>query len=710
MERVIRKEFSLEGLCCPVCAGKIEEKVGALDGVLGATVDFTNQLLTMEIRDKAEAGVIEAKTGSIVRLVEPDIVLNEKKAESGKAAKAGGGAAEALRDRKVWVRRILLGAGVLFFAAGLVFPFPRRLEFAVFLVSYLLIGGDVVWLALKNIVRGQVFDENFLMSLSTVGAFAIGEYPEAAAVMLFYQVGEAFQSYAVGRSRKSITALMDIRPDFANLKTGTGLRRVSPEEVKVGELIVVKPGEKIPLDGRVIEGRSALDTSALTGESLPRDVEKGSEVLSGSINKNGLLTIEVSKEFGEATVSKILNLVQNAGSRKAKMENFITKFARYYTPAVVFAALLLAVLPPLLLPEARFADWIRRALVVLVVSCPCALVISIPLSLFGGIGGASRKGILVKGSNYLEALNSVDTVVFDKTGTLTRGVFSVTGIAPQGVTREELLYFAAHAESHSSHPIAQSILKAYGKQVSADNIGEYEEIAGQGVRVRVDGKTVLAGNGKFLEEAGVPCTAPDIPGTLVYLAIDGAFAGYIVISDELKEDGKRAVAGLKALGVKTIAMFTGDSRQAAEKIGKETGIDKVYAELLPHQKVEKLEELEGRGPRQGKLVFVGDGINDAPVLARADVGIAMGGAGSDAAIEAADVVIMTDEPSKIAEAIGIAKRTRAIVWQNIVFALGVKLAILILGALGIAAMWEAVFGDVGVAVIATVNAMRALKK
>ncbi|MDR1898811.1 MAG: cadmium-translocating P-type ATPase [Treponema sp.] len=706
MEAVVRKEFTLEGLCCPVCAGKIEEKVGALNGVRGATVDFTNQLLTMEIEDRAQAGNIVTRAVSIVRLIESDIVMNEKKAGAVNAADAAG----SRRDWRLWIRRVSLGLGALLFAAGLIFPFPRYAELVLFLVSYLLVGGDVIWRALKNISRGQVFDENFLMGLATVGAFAIGEYPEAVAVMLFYQVGEAFQNYAVGRSRKSIADLMDIRPDFANLQTGTGLRRVSPEEVNAGDVIVVKPGEKIPLDGTVIEGYSALDTSALTGESLPRDVATGSEVLSGSINKNGLLTISVSREFGETTVSRILRLVQNAGSRKAKMENFITKFARYYTPAVVFAALILAVLPPLLLSEARFADWLHRALIFLVVSCPCALVISIPLSFFGGIGGASRRGILVKGSNYLEALNSVDTVVFDKTGTLTRGSFSVTGVESRGVTGEELLYFAAHAESHSSHPIAKSILRAYGKPVSGGNITGYEEIAGQGVRVLVDGKTVLAGNGRLLEEAGIPCSAPDIPGTLVYLAIDGAFAGYIVISDELKRDSREAIAGLKALGVKTIAMFTGDSRRVAEKIGEEIGIDTVYAELLPHQKVEKLEELERRGTGQGKLVFVGDGINDAPVLARADVGIAMGGVGSDAAIEAADVVLMTDEPSKIAEAIGIAKRTRTIVWQNIVFALGVKLVILTLGALGIATMWEAVFGDVGVAVIATLNAMRALKK
>ncbi|MDR2245495.1 MAG: cadmium-translocating P-type ATPase [Treponema sp.] len=700
----MRKEFTLDGLCCPVCAGRIEKKVRSLEGVLGASVDFTNRLLTMEIEKRVKAEVVVIEAGAIIRRIEPDIVINERKNKAGKQA-------EVRRDLQPWTRRVLLGAGALLFAAGMILPFSRYIELTVFLASYLLIGGGVVWRALKNIARGQVFDENFLMSLATVGAFAIGEYPEAAAVMLFYQVGEAFQNYAVGRSRKSIAALMDIRPDFANLKTTAGLSRVSPEAVKAGDLIVVKPGEKIPLDGTVIEGRSALDTSALTGEPLPRDVEAGSEVLSGFVNKNGLLTIEVSAEFGETTVSKILRLVQNAGSRKAKMENFITKFARYYTPAVVFAALILAVFPPLLLPEARFADWLRRALVFLVVSCPCALVISIPLSFFGGIGGASRRGILVKGGNYLEALNRVDTVVFDKTGTLTRGIFSVTGIVPQGrLTREELLYFAAHAESHSSHPIARSILMAYGREVSTGNITGYEEIAGQGVRVLVDGKTVLAGNGRLLEEAGIPRAKTEVPGTVVYLAIDGAFAGYIVIADELKEDSKQAIADLKALGIKTIALFTGDSQRAAGKIGEELGIDRVYAGLLPHQKVEKLEELEKGRAGPGKLVFVGDGINDAPVLARADVGIAMGGLGSDAAIEAADVVLMTDEPSKIAEAIGIAKRTRTIIWQNIVFALGVKLVILALGALGIATMWEAVFSDAGVTVIATLNAMGSLKK
>jgi Cd2+/Zn2+-exporting ATPase len=589
--------------------------------------------------------------------------------------------------------------------------FSRYAELAIFLASYALIGGEVVLRALKNISRGQIFDENFLMALATIGAFAIGEYAEGAAVMLFYQTGEAFQEYAVGRSRRSITALMDIRPDYANLKTGDGTRRVPPETVKTGDFILVKPGEKIPLDGIVTEGRSALDSSALTGESLPRDVESGSEVLSGSINKSGLLTIQVTKEFGESTVSKILNLVQSAGSGKAPVENFITKFARYYTPAVVFAAVALAVIPTLVLPGARFSDWLGRALVFLVVSCPCALVISIPLSFFGGIGGASRNGILVKGSNYLNALGNVDTVVFDKTGTLTRGIFSVTAItASDGFDRGELLRYAAIAESNSSHPIAVSVQKAYGRQIAGGSIAEYEEIAGKGVRVATEGKTVLAGNSALLERAGIICNKPDAAGTVVYLAVDGIFAGYIVISDELKPDSKTALANLRAMGVKKTVMLTGDAGTVAEKIGAEIGIDEVYAELLPHQKVEKLEELERGRTGKGALVFAGDGINDAPVLARSDVGIAMGGVGSDAAIEAADVVLMTDEPSKIAEAIRIAKKTRSIVWQNIVFALGVKAVILALGAMGIATMWAAVFGDVGVALIAVLNAMRAMRR
>jgi Cd2+/Zn2+-exporting ATPase len=548
------------------------------------------------------------------------------------------------------------------------------------------------------------------MTIATIGAFAIGEYPEGAAVMIFYRVGEAFQEYAVGRSRRSISALMDIRPDYANLKTAAGLERVSPERVNIGDCIVVKPGEKIPLDGVVVEGFSALDTSALTGESLPRDVEKGSAVLSGSVNKSGLLTIEVSKPFGESTVSKILNLVQNAGSKKSRTENFITKFARYYTPAVVFSAAALALSPPLLIPGASFAEWINRALVFLVVSCPCALVISIPLSFFGGIGGASRNGILIKGSNYLEALTNVDTVVFDKTGTLTRGVFSVAKVVPAGeFTKEKLLRYAAHAESNSNHPIALSIRNAYGEALDAGMIGAYEEIAGKGVSVRIGEDRVLAGNAKLLETAKITVLPAEEPGTAVYLAVNGEYAGYIAISDELKADSQQAVTDLRAVGVKRIAMLTGDSKAVGEDIAGRIGLDTVYTELLPHQKVEYLEALEQGKSGSGKLVFVGDGINDAPVLARSDVGIAMGGVGSDAAIEAADVVLMTDEPSKIAGAIRIARKTRNIVWQNIVFALAVKGVILVMGALGMATMWEAVFGDVGVALIAVFNAMRVMK-
>ncbi|MDR2757950.1 MAG: cadmium-translocating P-type ATPase, partial [Spirochaetaceae bacterium] len=618
---------------------------------------------------------------------------------------------------KKWIRRLSLILGMALFALGLVLDYipsvrpAPLLRLALFLASYLLVGGEVIVRAVKNITKGEIFDENFLMSIATIGAFVIGEYPEGAAVMIFYQVGEAFQNYAVGHSRRSISALMDIRPDYANLKTAAGLERVSPETVSIGSHIVVKPGEKIPLDGVVVDGVSVLDTSALTGESLPRDVEKGSAVLSGSINKSGLLTIEVTKVFGESTVSKILNLVQNAGSKKSVTENFITKFARYYTPVVVFTAAALAIFPPLFVPGAVFSEWLNRALVFLVVSCPCALVISIPLSFFGGIGGASRNGILVKGSNYLEALTGVDTVVFDKTGTLTRGVFNVTKVVPAGgLTEEELLYYAAYAESNSSHPIALSIRNAYGKAIDPGIIGGCEEIAGKGVSVRVAEAQVLAGNAKLFEAAGIPVPAVEEPGTVVYLAVNGGYAGSIVIADELKADSRRAVEDLRAMGIKQIAMFTGDSKAVGESIAKQIGLDAVYAELLPHQKVECLEALEQKKSASGKVIFVGDGINDAPVLARSDIGIAMGGIGSDAAIEAADVVLMTDEPSKIAKAIHIARRTRNIVWQNICFALSVKGLILVLGALGLATMWEAVFGDVGVALIAILNAMRVMNK
>jgi Cd2+/Zn2+-exporting ATPase len=713
MEAVLKREYVLDKLCCPKCAAKIEKHVAALEGVSRALVDFSVQKLTIEARDSGRWDDIMARTNGIIKRLEPSIELRDAVLFPAREAAKGKESPASVKDR---FRRVSLILGTALFVLGMAFDYvpsvtlPPFVRLALFLAGYLLVGGEVLIKAIRNISKGEIFDENLLMGIATIGAFAIGEYPEGAAVMIFYRVGEAFQEYAVGRSRRSISALMDIRPDYANLKTAAGLERVSPETVRIGDLIVVKPGEKIPLDGVVAEGYSALDTAALTGESLPRDVEKGSAVLSGSINKSGLLTIEVSKVFGESTVSKILNLVQNAGSKKSVTENFITKFARYYTPAVVFSAAALAFLPPLFIPGASLAEWGSRALVFLVVSCPCALVISIPLSFFGGIGGASRNGILIKGSNYLEALTNVDTLVFDKTGTLTRGTFRVTSIVPEGkFTGEELLYYAACAESNSNHPIALSIRNAYKKDLQAGVIDAYEEIAGQGVSVRVAGNTVLAGNARLLEAAKIAVPAAEDPGTLVYLAVNGAYAGYIVISDELKTDSKRAVEELRSVGVKRIAMLTGDSKAVGESIAKEVGLDTVYAELLPHQKVECLETLEQDKSGSGKLVFVGDGINDAPALARSDVGIAMGGVGSDAAIEAADVVLMTDEPSKIAGAIRIARKTRNIVWQNIVFALSVKGLILILGALGMATMWEAVFGDVGVALIAVLNAMRVMK-
>lgn len=703
----LKKQFILEGLCCANCAAKIENDIKKLEGLSDANVDFMSKTLTMEIPDPAKTDSLISQAEAIVKKHESEVVMIEKENSVSYTEKKT--VEEPTNNLKKWASRISLYAGALLFIIGIVFDLGMPGEFIIFIISYLLIGGGVVLRALKNISKGQVFDENFLMSVATIGAFAIGEYPEGVAVMLFYQIGEAFQELAVNRSRRSISSLMDIRPDFANLKIDNELRKVAPEEVGIDDFIVVKPGEKVPLDGQVIEGRSTLDTSALTGESLPRDVEPGSEILSGSINKNGVLTIKVSKEFGESTISKILDLVQNASSKKATTENFITKFARYYTPIVVFAAIALAIIPPLIIPGATFSDWIYRALAFLVVSCPCALVISIPLSFFGGIGGASRNGILVKGSNYLEALNNVDTIVFDKTGTLTKGIFKVTQIVPvNGWSEEELLSYAAHAESFSNHPIATSIQKAYGREVDTQILSNQEEIPGHGIRVKVNDKTVLAGNIKLMDSEKIKYQPVNALGSIVYLAVDGVFAGYIVIADELKPDSREAVANLKRLGVTNTVMLTGDSRAVGESIAHEIGLDAVYTELLPHQKVEQLENIEGSKKSKGKLVFVGDGINDAPVLARADIGIAMGALGSDAAIEAADVVLMTDEPSKIVSAIKIARKTKVIVWQNIIFAMSVKIILLVLSAFGIATMWEAVFGDVGVAVIAIINAMRTL--
>jgi Cd2+/Zn2+-exporting ATPase len=612
----------------------------------------------------------------------------------------GGGRAE--------IARLIAGGGI--FGAGigtmLFADVNQYAAIALFVASYLILGGRIVLRALKNITRGRVFDENFLMSVATIGAFIIGEYPEAAAVMLFYQVGEYFQGLAVRRSRRSIADLMDIRPDYANIIMNGEITKVAPDSVKIGDIIIVKPGEKIPLDGVVIEGESMLDTTALTGESVPRKAVVTDTVLSGCVNQNGALTIEVTKTFGESTAAKILDLVENAAAKKAPAENFITTFSRYYTPAVVALAALIAAIPPLLMGGA-WADWVHRGLVFLVISCPCALVISIPLSFFGGIGGASKKGVLVKGGNYLEALNKLDIVAFDKTGTLTKGVFKVTGVEPSnGFGESELIRFAATAEALSNHPIALSILKFYDGEIDKAALSDYNEIAGHGVSVRSNGKTISAGNYKLMALAGVSCTRADGIGSTVYIAVDGVFAGRLTISDEIKPDAGKTIAALRSKGVRKIVMLTGDNQQIAEAIADELAIDEVYSELLPGQKVEKLELLDAQKLHSGKLAFVGDGINDAPVLARADVGIAMGALGSDAAIEAADIVLMTDEPFRLIEAMDTARFTGRVVWQNIVFALGVKGAFLFLGAIGVATMWEAVFADVGVALLAVFNASR----
>ncbi len=609
------------------------------------------------------------------------------------------------KQKKTLVRIIL--SAVLLVAAALI-PVGGIVKLVLFLIPYAVIGWDVLWKAIRNIAHGQVFDENFLMAIATVGAFALGEYPEGVAVMLFYQVGELFQSYAVGRSRQSIAALMDIRPDYANIEQDGKLVQVDPEDVAVGDTIVIKAGEKIPLDGVVLEGSSAVDTAALTGESLPRDVNPGDDVVSGCINQSGLLKVRVTKVFGESTVAKILDLVENSSSKKARAENFITRFARYYTPVVVIGAVLLAVLPPLLF-GGDWSDWLQRALIFLVISCPCALVISVPLSFFGGIGGASKQGILVKGSNYLEALAKTETVVFDKTGTLTKGTFQVTAVHPDRISKGELLELAAMAESYSEHPISRSLREAYQKPVDASRVTDVEEISGHGVRAKVDGHDVYAGNGKWMDRIGASWRNCHRTGTVVHVAVDGEYAGHIVISDAVKPDAAAAIEALKREGVKKTVMLTGDVKAVGEAVAREIGIDEVHAELLPGDKVDQVERLLKNTSGKGKLAFVGDGINDAPVLSRADIGIAMGGLGSDAAIEAADIVLMDDKPSKLAVAVRISRKTLRIVRQNIVFALGIKLLFLALGAFGMANMWEAVFADVGVSVLAILNASRALR-
>ena len=605
-----------------------------------------------------------------------------------------------------------IAASAVLLVAAVLIPYEGPWRFVLFLPAYFVIGWDVLWKAARNIAHGQVFDENFLMALATVGAFCTGffgegEYPEAVFVMLFYQVGELFQGYAVGKSRKSIASLMDIRPDYANVERDGQLTQVDPEEVAVGDTITVKAGERVPLDGVVLEGQSMVNTSALTGESVPRQVQPGDDVISGCVNQSGLLRVRVTKPFGESTVQKILDLVENSSSKKAKAENFITKFARYYTPIVVFCALALALVPPLFVGD--WVGWVQKALIFLVVSCPCALVISVPLSFFGGIGGASRQGILVKGGNYLEVLANTEIVVFDKTGTLTKGVFNVTAIHPEEYSESGLLEMAALAESYSDHPISRSLKEAWGQELDASRVGEVEELSGRGVRAQVYGNTVCAGNDKLMEDIGVKWHPCHHVGTTVHVAVEGKYTGHIVISDEVKPDAKEAIAALKAQGVKKTVMLTGDAKAVGESVAKDLGLDEAYTQLLPGDKVERVEALLSQKSPKGKLAFVGDGINDAPVLSRADIGIAMGALGSDAAIEAADIVLMDDKPSKIAKAMEISKRTLRIVRQNIVFALAVKLLVLALTPFGIANMWEAVFADVGVMVIAILNASRALQ-
>jgi len=699
----LKKVINLVGLSCSSCATKIENKVKQIEGVSSAFIDFASSKILIEVSDRKVYRDIFDKVTSIVKELEPDVEVVDEKRKKELDSEA---------SKVKWYKKQsyrIISASILFFTA-LFMNLNSSVETSMFIMSYLLAGETVIKKALRNIVKGQMFDENFLVFIATIGAFAINEAPEGVAVMLFFQVGEYMQARAVNHSRKSISALMDIRPDFANLKLQNGITKVTPEEVLIGDEIIVKPGERVPLDGIVIDGGSMVDTSALTGESVPRSVKVDDEVLSGFINTSGVITVRVTKDFGESTVSKILDLVQNATSKKAPTENFITKFSKYYTPFVVFTAMGLAILPPLLIDGAIFSEWLYRALVFLVISCPCALVVSIPLGFFGGIGGASKNGVLVKGSNYLEALNNIDTVVFDKTGTLTKGVFKVTSVVTNGnISVEKLIEHAAYAESFSNHPIAVSILKEYGKKIDENFISDFEEISGHGIKVKVNNDLILAGNSKLMNKENIRFKSINDYGTIVHLAVNGKYAGYIIIADEVKEDSSKAIKELKKVGIQKTVMLTGDNKKVANSIGEKLGLDQVFSELLPHQKVEKLELLFDNKKTKGKLLFVGDGINDAPVLARADVGVAMGGLGSDAAIEAADIVIMTDEPSKLVDGIKIAKRTRSIVWQNIIFALGVKAFFLLLGAFGIATLWEAVFADVGVTVLAVLNSMRVMK-
>ena len=752
MEKQLIK-LRLKGLGCANCANKIESKTNGLDEVEEAVINFSTTVLDVTLKDDSSKEEVINKIKKIVKDLEPDVQVEVVKKKSPvKSKKINTCCKEDEYDhcdcgkdnchdthnhnikchdehchcghehshehshedieekgRFILKDKINLILGSLLYIIALSMDNGQIFIPILFVASYVLIGGEVVYKAFRNILKGDLFDENFLMTVATVGAFAIGEYPEAVAVMLFYQIGELFQGYAVSKSRKSISSLMDIRADYANLLINGVEKKVSPEDVEIDDVILIKPGERVPLDGVIIDGTSSLDTSALTGESVPRTVNMDDEILSGTINLSGVIKVKVTKEFAESTVTRILELVQNAGSKKASTEKFITKFASYYTPIVVGLAVLLAVVPPIILEGAMFSDWLYRALIFLVVSCPCALVISVPLALFAGIGGASNKGVLIKGGNYLEALKDVDTVVFDKTGTLTKGVFKVTKINAVNIEEKELLRIAALGESFSNHPIAKSILKAFDGDIDKELVSDYEEISGNGIKVNIEGKTVLLGNVKLMNKFNVEYVEAKEIGTIIHVAMDNEYKGYIVIADEIKEDSLKALELLKEVGIKRTVMLTGDNRSTAEGVAKELGITTVYSELLPGDKVEKIEEVLNTQEEKKKVIFVGDGINDAPVLARADIGVAMGGIGSDAAIEAADVVLMRDELTALGEGIKIAKNTNSILWQNIIFSLGIKIVVLILSALGIANMWEGVFADVGVTLIAVLNSMRALK-
>ena len=725
----------LNGLDCANCANKIEDKVNKINGVKEATVNFSTTVLTAEIKEENLKSEIINEIKSIVKKLEPHVKVEEKidnkeiknktKActssccskdndhhegskdkiheHSHEKEESSNGKIEILKDN--W----LLIVGAIIYAIALLYNGNNKISIILFVASYLAIGGEVILTAIKNILRGEVFDENFLMSIATIGAFFIGEYPEAVAVMLFYQIGEVFQGYAVNKSRKSISSLMNIRADYANVLRNGSEFKVSPEEVNLEEIIVIKPGERVPLDGTVIEGTSFLDTSALTGESVPREVKTSDEILSGAINDNGVLKVKVNKEYGESTVARILELVENASNKKAPTEKFITKFSKVYTPIVVFIAIIVAIVPPLLIKDATFSEWLYKALSLLVVSCPCALVVSIPLGFFSGIGAASKKGILVKGGNYLEALKESEIVVFDKTGTLTKGVFKVTNINAKNISEDELLEITAIGESNSNHPIALSIANAYGKEINKNEIESYKEVAGHGVEAIIKGKKVLLGNSKLMKSNNISYDEVDTIGTIVHIAIDGEYKGNIVISDEVKENVKEALTELKSVGIKKTIMLTGDSKVVADKVAKAIGIDEVHADLLPSDKVNKVEEILNKKSANGKVLFVGDGINDAPVLARADIGIAMGGVGSDAAIEAADVVLMKDKVEAISEAIRVSRKTSKILWQNIIFSLAIKVAVMILVIFGLTNMWAAVFADVGVTLLAVLNSMRIIR-